>query len=244
MENIMNKKLLFLLLSFILTTFSYGDEHHHEMNHGMQDMPSTHGMFLFGSEKIYLSHLPMFHTPHDYQVLLEVKLPKSVKEKYLAVLKDNPQQSMFTIVPESFILPELVASKGNFMAQLFFGHFERGGSPFTTMVEFEITKVLYFKKFEKTASQPKEANYILIGNEVEQFLVHSITSKPDFDQIAKVEITNKQIIKDLLKTNHITLEFNNIENMDPLQEKQLIKYDKSIFKVLTSLYLEFGDLSF
>lgn len=29
---------------------------------------SVHGMLIFGKEKIYASHLPMFHPPHDYQV--------------------------------------------------------------------------------------------------------------------------------------------------------------------------------
>ncbi len=34
-----------------------------------------HGMLLFGGlEGLYASHLPMFHTPHDVQLLLRIRL--------------------------------------------------------------------------------------------------------------------------------------------------------------------------
>ena len=38
------------------------------------DVPTTHGMLLFGNETVYASHLPMFHSPHDYQLILELDL--------------------------------------------------------------------------------------------------------------------------------------------------------------------------
>ena len=38
------------------------------------DPPAIHGMLMVGTQTIFLSHLPMFHRPHDYQVILEVGL--------------------------------------------------------------------------------------------------------------------------------------------------------------------------
>ena len=38
------------------------------------DRPSVHGMLLFGKENLYASHLPMFHAPHDYQVIFKLNL--------------------------------------------------------------------------------------------------------------------------------------------------------------------------
>ena len=38
------------------------------------DRPATHGMLMVGSQQIYLSHLPMFHGPHDYRVIVEADL--------------------------------------------------------------------------------------------------------------------------------------------------------------------------
>ena len=36
-------------------------------------------MLVFGTEKVYFSHLPMFHAPHDYQAVIEVELPEATK---------------------------------------------------------------------------------------------------------------------------------------------------------------------
>src|SRR5258706_108638 len=39
------------------------------------DAPSVHGMLIVGESTVFLSHLPMFHPPHDYQLILNAKLP-------------------------------------------------------------------------------------------------------------------------------------------------------------------------
>ncbi len=39
-----------------------------------QEKPGFHGMVLVGQRRAYLSHLPMFHSPHDYQAVFEVSL--------------------------------------------------------------------------------------------------------------------------------------------------------------------------
>ena len=33
-----------------------------------QDPPDIHGMAVIGQKSVFLSHLPMFGSPHDYQV--------------------------------------------------------------------------------------------------------------------------------------------------------------------------------
>ena len=53
-----------------------------EMNHmNMEDMnmgeAANHGMLLFGEQAAYLSHLPMFGSPHNYQAIFEVTLSKA-----------------------------------------------------------------------------------------------------------------------------------------------------------------------
>jgi hypothetical protein len=39
-----------------------------------QERPGFHGMVLVGRRSAYLSHLPMFHSPQDYQAVFEVSL--------------------------------------------------------------------------------------------------------------------------------------------------------------------------
>lgn len=232
-----------LLLSLIISQLSSADEHNN-MAHAVHDMPSTHGMFLFGTQKVYLSHLPMFHTPHDYQVLLEVEIPESVKQKYLSLVEENPSNTIFTIVPESFVLPDLVQNKKSFMAKIFIGHFERGGKAVTSMVKFNIKEVIFFKKFDPQLIHPKESQYILIGNTKEQFLIHDIYTKPDFDQILHVKVENQTLLDELSKTNYISLEFKDLSNIEPIMNQKTVSYKGSLIKIIQSLYLEFGDLSF
>ena len=41
----------------------------------------VHGMALFGGKDgRYAAHLPMFHAPHDYQVLLPIRLADKAKD--------------------------------------------------------------------------------------------------------------------------------------------------------------------
>ncbi|OUR98458.1 hypothetical protein A9Q84_03345 [Halobacteriovorax marinus] len=244
MKSLHNYKTILFLFIALLAPLNFAQHHHHT------DAPSVHGMFFFGQEKIYLSHLPMFHNPHDYQVLFEVEIPKEVKKAYLQSLKDHAQQPVYTIVPEAFVLTEMAKNPTSFMAQIYLGHFERGGTPITGSIKVNVKEVLYFKKFKPGAVKPELSEYILIGNEKEQYLVHSIVSKPDFDYISQVEIEDMKIIEELSQVGHINLEINST-NLKPLEvgnkfeakfkDMESVEFQLNLTK---SLYLEFGDLSF
>src|SRR4051812_24637670 len=87
------------------------------------DPPSTHGMLIFGRGTTYLSHLPMFHRPHDYQAIVEAELTASDKRLFLADAAEHPDQ-YYTLLPERFVLPEKILHLGSFKATIFRGHFE------------------------------------------------------------------------------------------------------------------------
>jgi hypothetical protein len=42
--------------------------------HSGHEHPAVHGMLVVGEGQLFLSHLPMFHAPHDYQIIMEVRL--------------------------------------------------------------------------------------------------------------------------------------------------------------------------
>ncbi|MDB9786669.1 hypothetical protein OAB57_01065 [Bacteriovoracaceae bacterium] len=244
MKLLSNFKTITLFVTILFSQWGFAQPHH------MTDAPSVHGMLLFGQDKIYLSHLPMFHNPHDYQVLFEVEISEFAKSKYLQSIENDPSESVYTIVPESFVLPDIAKNPKSFKAQLFKGHFERGGSPITNVIEFKINKVLYFKKFVPNTIKPQMSSYILIGNEKEQFLIHTVVAKPDFDYVTKVKIENNIVKKDISKINHLMITIDS-SNEQPLKVGQ--NYTGVTINNLTSevelhisksLYLEFGDLSF
>src|SRR4051812_43145450 len=82
-----------------------------------QDRPATHGMLVVGKDRIFLSHLPMFHRPHDYQVIWEAIIPAGAKAAYLKSLAAHPEERIYTLVPEPFVLPDMITNPKPFRAE-------------------------------------------------------------------------------------------------------------------------------
>jgi hypothetical protein len=226
-----------VLFSFLLF-FGYTQAQHHTTS---QDKPSTHGMLLMGTNAIYASHLPMFHTPHDYQIIVELELDSKTKQLFVEDQLQHPLYSSYTLEPEKFVLPEMMAQPKPFKANLYRGHFERGGTKIATNVLVSIKKVLYYTKFDPKAIPTANTDYIAFGNEKEQFIAHKITVRPDFDQVI-------QIATDLQwkNNNHYILSGFSIEKK-PLgvssNSIEALLDQKTISLVLLrQLYLEFEDL--
>ena len=227
------------ILHLVLFAISFQINAQHENHKMSNDKPSTHGMLLFGSEKIYASHLPMFHSPHDYQIILELELSKSDKQKYISDKNKNPNYTTYTIEPEKFVLPDMVNNPKPFKVNLYRGHFERGGIEILKSISVKIVQVVSFKKFNPEESKAKTSNFILFGNEKEQFLAHEITNKPDFEQIIEIKTNLATSIKNE-KYGLITL--NSFEN-NPVgvSSNEVMAKEKPII-LLKQLYLEFDDL--
>src|SRR4051812_40110713 len=96
---------------------------------GQAGPAATHGMLIFGKSQIYLSPLPMFHRPHDYQAIFHVSLPVDVEAAFVEDERQHPEQTVYTLVPQAFSLPELAVRPFPFQATIYRGHFERGGTP-------------------------------------------------------------------------------------------------------------------
>lgn len=199
------------------------------------DHPSVHGMLIVGKNTVYLSHLPMFHAPHDYQVIVEAEFSTEGKTAYLDNLESSSEK-IYTLVPEAFVLPEMIKNPRPFKAQIYKGHFERDGVLIAENVTVEIKKVIYFKKFNPLDVKPIESHFLLFGNKQEQFLAHAISQRPDFDQILKIDV-----VDDLIN-GYLPLVFENISNNNALEGSK--NYQSEKFNILTqdSIYLELGDL--
>ncbi|GHN00936.1 hypothetical protein WSM22_24250 [Cytophagales bacterium WSM2-2] len=232
----------FLLLSILFCTlyFNSGAQHH-------TDKPSTHGMLLMGSEKIYASHLPMFHSPHDYQVLVTLIFDENSRKKYIDDRKAHPEELIYTIEPEVFVLPEMINHTRKFQASVYRGHFERGGMVIAKDVTVTIEQVIYFGQFKTGATKPCNLQYFLFGNDKEQFLVHVINAKPDFDEVIKVQqkTFNPKIFEN---SPFRILEFKEADKRSGLSWKtnrsQILQDHTNIeFETHQQLYIEFGDLN-
>lgn len=227
-------KSLFISISILfgLPISFAGPAHHH-------DQPSVHGMLMVGTSQVYLSHLPMFHSPHDYQGIFEVKLDEASHNAYAASLHGSTEK-VYTLVPEIFVLPEMAKNPKVFKAKIYKGHFERGGTVIAHNVSVQISNVIHFEKFDPLKSQPVTGSYVLFGNSDEQFMAHLITAKPDFDQVLQVTV-DAGIAEKL--NQGLVLNFHSVKNSDPLREGEHLHAAEAAVMVESVLYLEFGDLS-
>lgn len=152
----------------------------HQAGPGQADTMGVHGMLLFGDSVLYLSHLPMFANPHNFQVLLEVGFEDGVRE---ALTGDD----LYTFVPEPFAIVELAAepARTSMEGTIFRGHFERGGQPIGDPVVADVQRVVHFRELDSDAAraEDRELAYLCFGRAGRLHLAHEITARPDFDHL-------------------------------------------------------------
>jgi hypothetical protein len=124
-------------------------QHYHEPN---PERPAVHGMLMVGEARVLLSHLPMFHAPHDQQIILEASLsaPGFDPQKKYVDDRNATQTKIYTWVPKPFVLSDLLASRPappTMVGIIFRGHFERGGVAITAdNVEARVERILYSRR--------------------------------------------------------------------------------------------------
>jgi hypothetical protein len=158
-------------------------------------------MLIVGEQTVFLSHLPIFGSPHDYQVILEAAFVKPGSDPQADYFNDRKRTGtkIYTMEPERFILPRLTAAVPlrSFKANIYRGHFERfptqrakEAARIAQNVDVNVTRVIHFRKFDSTAAKPAQLEYLLFGKGTELFLAHVITQPPDFDHILAAEVLN------------------------------------------------------
>lgn len=150
-----------------------------------------HGMAVFGGrEGLYASHLPMFHTPHDSQIVLRFHLADTGAEQALREsLATRPR--LWTLDPETFDLlrfaPDHAQPLREFKARFFEGHFERGGKPQPGEQQVIVDEVLLFRRLSPAPRELQTGRYRLVGKGSEWFAFKVIDRRPDFDHIVRLE---------------------------------------------------------
>lgn len=206
----------------------------------LKDPKGFHGMLFFGQgDTFYISHLPMFHRPHDYQAIVEVRLKPEAKAKYQAELKRKG--GYFTFAPdETFVLPEVVVEKQPIKGTLVQGHFERGGSELLG-TELELVRVVFYKKISETDKKPVKEKYIIFGNGTEYFMAHEVFQRPNVDEIIPLPKNypiSKELQKDI-KDNGLAF----VDDFEIKEKKVFVKKDKDAIEFpYEEFYRETGDL--
>ncbi len=232
------------------------------------DAPSTHGMLVFGHEAgTYASHLPMFHAPHHWQVILKITLKGVPGSGALAAYAEaqSTGKTLFTLEPELMDLTKIVnGTKVEFNAAIYDGHFERGGRNLGNL-KVRIEKIVFSSKLNGETPPQQREKYLVFGEKGEYFAAHLIQGKPSFDVIAEVsqpyelhvrycrtrmcpEPTKTQVTDENLPLNLVGPGEAQAFQTDPAPgEIGAIQlgglFDDAVTDVKSVLYVEEGDLS-
>lgn len=171
----------------------------HDQPPGHGQARGIHGMLVFGGQHtdsqfrspVYVSHLPMFMHPHEFQVIARVS--GTAAGIYGDFVAHFGTSTIYTFKPEPFSIDELDPSGGgpartSIAGTLFRGHFERGGEPIGAGVSVDIEQIVHFRRFSPEDGNVRDhLRYICFGGRDLAFLAHVITAPPDFDQILAVQ---------------------------------------------------------
>src|SRR4051812_32524510 len=139
--------------------------------HAAHPPQNPHRMMIVGEKSVYLSHLPMFMSPHNFQVILEATFTnkgKSVQEIYTHDRQSHAQTKMYTLDPqEDFKLASLFTpnppARQTFRATVFRGHVEKGGQAIQGLTNIDVTvkRVIFASTLSRGAVKPEKLGYIL-----------------------------------------------------------------------------------
>ncbi|CAF0738913.1 unnamed protein product [Rotaria sp. Silwood1] len=163
---------------------------------------SVHGFILLPLDKsgyVWISHKPMFRTPHDFQLVFLATITNSTVDPVPLPTNVTRLYNQWTIQPEEWSLNNLInGNLTSFRTKLYKGNFEQGGTylcdvtiniiqPLLTVVQLNISEVepyqpLRYRSYFLTNSIIKTKTHIHL------YLLHQIRVQPDFDAITHVII--------------------------------------------------------
>ncbi len=176
-----------------------------------------HGMVVFGGKTaLFASHMPMFHAPHDLQVVIQFHLADTKVHDELAQALTNKSQ-FWSLDPEDFDLQRLSSAHATplskFSANFFEGHFERGGQQRYVSQTVIVDKVMMFRPLKLENKIEMQGHYHVIGQGKERFLVKEIDRRPDFDVIFKLNEFAKPNLPKTIKIPTTSLAFSEASSL-------------------------------
>lgn len=179
----MKKVLLGVLL--LLNQVSFAAEEAKELPPLDPGYMGVHGMVLVTQgSSIYASHLPLYNKPHNVQLLYKLE------NKDLAVLQTVRDSSLITIKPKPFNLQRLMRGEKMIVeAELYIGHFERGGMLVYENISLSFDKRLYVRTFDdiQPSSTKQEYDVVTLRKNYNIY-IHRIQQAPSYDHILGVDL--------------------------------------------------------
>jgi hypothetical protein len=153
------------------------------------ETPAVHGMLVVGANTLYVSHLPMFHAPHNAQAIAAVQMTDAAGDVRARLARDRARtgETVYTLVPEPDRLTRLFTNGQSYPATLYRGHFERGGTPLLADLRVTVQRVVHGRTFTPRAGTGMQPQWLLFGTPQEPFAAHRISAPPDLDQVVALQ---------------------------------------------------------
>ncbi|MFF7250248.1 hypothetical protein ACFZBU_40985 [Embleya sp. NPDC008237] len=207
--------------------------------------PAIHGLVLLGTDRIYAVHMATFAAPYDYQAVMRVT---GKAEQYHAARQRFGTSAALTVLPNPGLSFEDATRKEGFAAELFLGHFAKGGEPLGRMT-VRIGKVLQHRAL--TPPGPSEAaalSYDHFGG-VDIFMSHRLTARPDFDQVLTAQLVSDDFfpvlpaLQEPEQVATVTLPERPNDLTGRLRPGDRVKAADRELRILAEVYLEADDLA-
>jgi hypothetical protein len=153
----------------------------------------THGMVVFGTgTDCYLSHRPMFFSPYDFQVLLDVELDQRGR-RALGADRRIGFGGCHAFDPADLSLSELdpcaQRPRTTFRGNLIRGHLDRGGIVIARDIVATVRNVVSFAQLDPHPLRTAELlTHLCFGRAGKMYLAHRIARRPSFDQIVAARL--------------------------------------------------------
>ncbi|GAA0855966.1 hypothetical protein [Aliiglaciecola litoralis] len=170
----------YLLLICLLSIFAQAEEASDSVGPLDPAYEGTHGMLVFNAASaLYASHMPMYRKPHNAQIIYKIE----ARDPALVYLVRDA--NMVTIKPESFNLQRLIRGETlTVKADVYIGHFERGGSLTYEQIELTFSEQKYLRMLKDLGEPVTRQTYDLVNlKRGSRMLVHQIQSAPSYDHM-------------------------------------------------------------
>ncbi|CAM4742567.1 unnamed protein product [Rotaria magnacalcarata] len=163
---------------------------------------SVHGFVLLPLDtpnSVWISHKPMFTTPHDFQLSFHAIITNSTVDPVPLPTNITRLNSQWTIQPDKWSLNNLInGNLTSFRTKLYKGNFEQGGTYLCDVTINIIRPLLTVVQLNASEIQPYQplrySSYFLSNlivdkrTQIHLYLLHQIRVQPDFDAITHVTI--------------------------------------------------------
>lgn len=163
------------------------------------NQPEQHAFVMLGMNTLFLCHLTMYGMEeHNYQIVLQGRLPAFAMEQYRRDRLAHPNNSYFlgNSPTDLFTVPDVQCGMRTFfLADVFRGIPQQdkyeswpwaNQTPLIPSVRIEVERVVYFRHLSLTFQPPTMLTYALFGFGNEAHMTNWQTKSPGFDHVVSL----------------------------------------------------------